>query len=270
MAKAASAKKGKSKSGGKHPAESASAESEARPAWADELTALDAEYDELPNVPVGTILLEAKELEARFRKYAKDLTSGTRLSTGDGAELGRRRSLLSKAEEAWITAREIAVPSAVHKLRAKAEKRKRELLQGLRYWLEEDLNVASKLDAIREGSGDADLLQDLRSLAALVEEFAEALTRAKLGKDPVAEARALADELEAVVTGRNIGTPLEALALRNRAYWLLRDQMNAIRAAGRYRFVDDPRIANLFLSTQTNQRRRGGGQRKAPPSPVTQ
>lgn len=54
------------------------------------------------------------------------------------------------------------------------------------------------------------------------------------------------------------------MALRNRAYWQLRATMDAIRAAGRYVFRDQPGTLKAFRATSTNAAHRAKANAAAP------
>ncbi|HEU4535417.1 MAG TPA: hypothetical protein VFS00_14915 [Polyangiaceae bacterium] len=231
------------------------------------LLALPEAYAAAPDYSVVTILHETRAIEAILQRYGKDLLSGTKLDRKTPAEIGARREALEAAERAWLAARESEAPRSVTLLRKEAEGLVRDVAAALRYFLEHDAGVQRRIGAVREGAGDADRIEDLRHCAELIEEHAEALRRADLPKSAARRCRELAQELAAAAAERDAGRggALAAQALRNRAYWHLRELMDEIRAAGRYVFRHEPKRLTLFRASSTNARHAS----RPPPAPST-
>ncbi len=226
-----------------------------------------------PDFPLSDVLHEARELDATLRKLGPKLVKGARLDGKVREELSRRRALLDVAEAAWLAARERLTPRNVVKTRATAEALKRDAVAALRYFLAEDAEVQLALDEIAEGSGDADLIDDLRRLAGLVEAHAEALRRADLPKHPSDKLRALAQTLADATADRAFDPEAaHAGAQRNRAFWHLRDLMDRVRAGGRYVFRNDRKLLKLFRATSTRAKRptKPASAEPAPATPPTQ
>ncbi|HEU4410458.1 MAG TPA: hypothetical protein VFS43_34705 [Polyangiaceae bacterium] len=221
------------------------------------LLELPAEYALPPDYSVVTVLHEARALEAILLRYGKDLLSGTKLDRKTPAELGARRKTLEEAEQARLAAREAQAPREVSRLRKESEGLVRDVTAAVRYFLEHDERAQRRVEAIREGASDADRIDDLKRCADLLERHAEALKKADLPRGAPAICRGLASELEGAATERSAdaGDAARAQALRNRAYWHLREMMDEIRAAGRYVFRHEPKRLALFRSSSSNARR---------------
>lgn len=113
------------------------------------------------------------------------------------------------------------------------------LMAACRWSLRADADAQATLDRIAEGSGLADLVQDLHDLAALIESNA-----AGFGDDSTfepAEQASAAKEAAAEIAGGLAtafadGDKEAAKDLRDRAAAYLNDQMSDLRAAGSYAF----------------------------------
>ena len=120
-----------------------------------------------------------------------------------------------------------------------------------------DATVQKRVDAIQEGTGLADTVDDLTRLAELMSEQATVLKKADLPKNAAARAKELAGLLPMEAASQASDEQAsELISLRNRAFWHLRDAMDEIRAAGRYAFRAEPRLVVRFRGTRTPGSRR--------------
>lgn len=227
------------------------------------LRALDAEHAALPDHPVATILDEARELLVAARSKAADLIGASKLKAGFDHELHAARDMLERAEAVWSVARTKSASSQLKTARKAAESLKSDVMAALRYFLSDDEDVIARVDEIAEGTGDDDTISDLRKLAALANEHAATLKKAKkLPPKLVSELNKRADTLSSLVAeaagDKHAATEAgdEAIDLRNRAYWTLRTRMEAVRDAGRYVFNGDKRALKHFRSSTTRYRKR--------------
>ncbi len=109
------------------------------------------------------------------------------------------------------------------------------------------------------GTGLADLIDDLKKLAALLDENQKALARADLPKHPADRARGLAESLSRGSADRGVDpVGAAAMSLRNRAFWWLREAMDAVRSAGRYVYRKQPKLLVAFRASSTLARARAG------------
>jgi hypothetical protein len=205
------------------------------------LLALPEEYTEPIDRPVEVLLAEARDLERVVKKFAGRLHARSLLDPAVTGSLARRRKHLEDAEDAWAAHRGFLFAVAHDEPRAEAEQLKSDAIAALRYFVADDAETQRRLDSIAPGVGLADLIQDLRRLSNLLEMHADRLARADLPRDAAVHARTLADRLQASGT-EIVGDPtgMELMALRNRAFWWLRDALDEVRAAARYVFRNEP------------------------------
>lgn len=229
------------------------------------LLGLDLAFEAPPDVAVKDVLHEARDLAADTAKIEGVLIAGSELKKGARAELLRREEVCDHAERAWLQVRRVNISEMLIKSRDEAEKQKRSAFSALRYFCRADADVQRRLDGIAEGSGDADLIDDVEKLADLVEENLALLKKADLPKNPVKVLTAARDALADAAAGRAGGVEaLTAHKLRNRAFWWLREQLDEVRAAGRYVYRNDPKMLVLFRASTTKVPR---GKRKAVVAP---
>jgi C4-dicarboxylate-specific signal transduction histidine kinase len=220
-----------------------------------------------PDVSVAQLLAEARDLIAATRPPARaaKLVDGSRLEAGFSQRLDAARDVLDRAESMWSVRNASSLTRSLKQARAAAETLKKNALTSLRYFVPDDEDLHDDLDEIAVGTGDPDTIADLRKLAPLAAAHADALRKAvKLGRLPAKPDRAMiarATELEQAVEERTAGEHQEgeasdqAIALRNRAFWSLRAQLDEVRAAGRYVYSDDPRTLRHFRATNTRPKK---------------
>lgn len=217
-----------------------------------------------PMHSVMQVLHEARELLSIMTKLGPALQSRSLLKPGVAAELGARKRRLEASEAEWLAHRALRTPKAIDKLRKAAAEVRSDAFAALRYYAADDDEVQARLDLIGEGGGDADLVDDLGKLADLVDVHAATLKKAELPRKPAEALRKLAAELGDAVADRAVDPEgAELLRLRNRAFWMLLDTMDDVRAAGRYVFRRDPKVVSLFRASGT-RRRLGKRPRAAP------
>jgi hypothetical protein len=224
-----------------------------------DLGALDAErYGRRPDLSVAKQVHGVKALAAHAKKHATALVAGSRLERADITELEARLALLDTAETAWLSLRKRSAPKEITRARDAAVKLRSSAIRALRYFVADDAEVQLRLNAVQEGDGDVDLIDDLRQAAALLDEHAEALAKDKrLPKERGDALRTAALELEAGVLDRDTSPEArEARDRRNRAFWWLQDLVSKVRAAGQYVFDDDPATYALFVDVLRRNRAR--------------
>ncbi|MFO0638481.1 MAG: hypothetical protein U0183_04660 [Polyangiaceae bacterium] len=226
---------------------------------AEEATLLTypATYDKLPDQSVPRIVSMAREVLAAARQAIAILESGTRITRKDLDALAVELDRLQRSEAQWSKSRDARVdPKDV----AEGESLKADALAALDYWLEGNEDVETRVSKIREGTGIADLADDLEKLAVLLEEHASALKKADLVKGAPGRMRALAQRMTDSLTGKKADVRAKTLlSLRNRAFWALGARLDGICSAGRYAFRKEPRKAKLFASVATRKRVAKGG-----------
>ncbi len=190
---------------------------------------------------VETILEEARELETAVAGKADRLLSHTRLTQEVLASLGGRSDILVAAETAWTARFNAQLPAAMRPILDEATTFKRDAIAALRYFCEDDADVQRRVDAIAASDGVVALAHDLMLLADLVQANGATLKHAELPARTASHARELSEVLTSEATDdAKSAAATKALELRNRAFWHLREVMDAIRAAGRYAFRAEP------------------------------
>jgi hypothetical protein len=236
------------------------------------LESIDPAFDAPIDRNIAETQQEARELEAALAKLNKELYGKSKLDKAVGSSLEKRRKLLEATEGAWTEHRNTPLSKKLREVRAEAEDLKRDSIAALRHFCEHDGEVQERLDAIVLGTGLPDLVDDLKKLADLLEENGGALGKADLPRRPSERARMLAESLSRGSADRSVdpvGTA--AMSLRNRAFWWLREAMDAIRSAGRYVFRKQPKLLAIFRASSTRARARAGTVRsveKPAPTPT--
>jgi hypothetical protein len=223
------------------------------------LLSLDASYEAPIDLPVALILQDAREMVGLLRKLGKRILERSRLDGSLLEELPARATALDKAELAWASARKIQLPTLRKKLRKQAEELRSDTIAALRHFALQDTTTQAKLDRIVEGSGLADLIDDLKKLAPLVDRHRPLLGRSGLPEQAAEQLAGLASSLEEATENESAERAgneeaRQALALRNRAYWHLREATDEIRECARYAFRNEPELARLFRSLNTTRR----------------
>ncbi len=237
------------------PARTAKGARELRPLSPDEHTLLashPSSFDKLPDQSVPRILTMAREVLAAGRQAIDALEASTRIGRGDLVKLEAESELLGLCEELWAKSRDVRVdPKAV----AEGESLKADALAALDYWLEGNTKVEERVARVREGTGIADLSDDLDKLADLLDENGPSLKKADLVEDASSRMRELAKSLMDSLAGKKSDVHGRTLlSLRNRAFHGLVARMDAVCAGGRYAFRKEPRKAKLFASVATRKR----------------
>lgn len=235
-----------------------------------ELLALDPSFDAPIDRNVAETQQEARDLEAVLGKLGKDIYAKSNLEKAVGSSLEARRTLLETAEAAWTDHRNAALSKSLREVRADAEELKRDAIAALRHFREADSAVQTRVDDIIPGTGVADLIDDLKKLAALLDESGTRLDRADLPRHPSDKARGFAESLSRGSADRAIDPQgAELMSLRNRAFWSLREAMDAVRSAGRYVYRKQPKLLVAFRASSSRARARAGTARSgATPAPA--
>lgn len=216
--------------------------------WQDALNALPVDYESKINRSVGDVLFDAGNLRKLLTKEWPRLSKKSVLPSDIVTRLQHHTSHLEEAEGLWSEARQLRTPAKLVKAREQGRLLRSDAVAALRYFLRENDEVQARVDAIVDGDGDADLIDDLRKLATLIDEHRASLSRAELPAGGSNAFRKLGETLaEETSEQASDVKAAKALALRNRAYWALRELMSEIRAAGHYVFRKEPLTAAKFV-----------------------
>ena len=111
-------------------------------------------------------------------------------------------------------------------------------------------DLLGRVREVTDGTGHADMIQDLSDLATLGQAGAEELKAINFDMDRLTQGAALADEL-AVVLARANGEEADnsdSKELRDSAYAHLKDAVDEVRVTGRYVFRKDRNRARAYAS----------------------
>ncbi|WP_163325184.1 hypothetical protein [Draconibacterium mangrovi] len=116
-----------------------------------------------------------------------------------------------------------------------------DLLASLRFAYRKNDALLSRVRAITDGTGHADMIQDLNDIAVLGRENPEPLTAIRFELTLLDRAAIRADELANLLAEANgdKADPNEAKIIRDKAYMYLKVLVDEIREAGKYVFRKD-------------------------------
>ena len=268
--KAPKQQKTATKSPASKPAKAKQSKHAVTPAQRAALLALDPSFDAPIDRNVAETQQEARELQAVLSKLGKDIYARSNLEKATGSSLEARRGLLEATESAWTAHRTATLSKSLREVRVEAEELKRDTIAALLHFQESDGAVQTRVDAIIPGTDLPDLIDDLKKLAALLDESGSKLGRADLPKHPADKARGYAESLSRGSADRAIDPAgAELMSLRNRAFWSLRDAMDAVRSAGRYVYRKEPKLLVAFRASSSRARTRAlAGRSHDTPAPA--
>ena len=116
-----------------------------------------------------------------------------------------------------------------------------DLLASLRFSYREDDALLGRVSAITDGSGHADMIQDLNDIAVLGYENPDPLTAIGFDLTQLDLAASRADELADLLAEANgdKADPNESKIIRDKAYTYMKTLVDEIREAGKYVFRKD-------------------------------
>ncbi|MCY1720704.1 hypothetical protein OU798_10140 [Prolixibacteraceae bacterium Z1-6] len=125
-----------------------------------------------------------------------------------------------------------------------------DLLASLRFAYRKDDALLSRVSAITDGGGHADMIQDLNDIAVLGRENPDPLTAIGFELDQLVLAATRADELADLLAEANgdKADPNESKMVRDKAYIHMKELVDEIREAGKYVFRKDPKRLKGYSS----------------------
>uniref|UniRef100_UPI003216DCAB hypothetical protein n=1 Tax=uncultured Draconibacterium sp. TaxID=1573823 RepID=UPI003216DCAB len=117
-----------------------------------------------------------------------------------------------------------------------------DLLASMRFAYRKNDALLSRVRAITDGSGHADMIQDLNDIAVLGRENPEPLTEISFDLSQLDLAATRADELADLLAEANgdKADPNESKIIRDKAYLYMKELVDEIREAGKYVFRKNP------------------------------
>jgi hypothetical protein len=204
-----------------------------------------------PNMPIGLFVQESENtckrcLMDRDQLIAKGLdwkiVDNLKVSLGALRE-GQSRWIVERREQ------EEAGKSWAVKAPAAYDLRDR-LIHDFRYAFRKDPALLSRVSAIADGTGHADMIQDLNDLSYLGKQNAALLTPIKFDNtllEVAADSSAELGELLAIVNGTR-EEHSEIKTIRDKAYTICKADIDELRACGQYTFWREPEIVKAYAS----------------------
>lgn len=207
-----------------------------------EITAISDENVKQPNMPLGEAIQEAENL-VPWCQDDKDALIKAGLDWALVEDLPLRAGACRHAQSIWTResqTREDAQKEWQQKSPAAFDLRD-ELLHHFTFAFRNETELVRQVQTIREGSSNADMLQDLSDLSVLGKENEKLLTA--VGVDPklLNKAAQMADELAVVLANANgeSGDDGQVKVQRDRAYTFMKQAVDEIRQTGQYVFWRD-------------------------------
>jgi hypothetical protein len=212
-----------------------------------------------PEIPAAVAIQEANDLVTLCRQpdIAERLFR-VGLDEADLQDLDEAVGAMRTAQSMWVVVRDRSKSDAQKEREENGYRLRGDLLAALRFNLRADRAAMGTVDAIAEGEGLADLIQDLADAARLIESRLDAFVRDQTFDAPAAaeEARQLSEELSAGASLERIhGEQINMKDSRDRMYSLMADIVSSVREAGRYAFRDDETLRAKFASDYQRRRR---------------
>ncbi|MFW5740752.1 MAG: hypothetical protein ACOC1F_10355, partial [Myxococcota bacterium] len=212
-----------------------------------ELEAMPASEVDKPPYPPDRMVGEANALYKVADRYRKELKE-VNLDEALIDDLPRRTQALAGAQAARALVPDTKRSAEELKAEAKAFEIRNDIYTAGRYATRKIAKAQQALDAMSDGTGHDDLIQDLKDGALFSQTYAAEFAR--VGQDPeglAKQALASAEAFEGYLAERRAATTAETKAtdLRNRAATHLYDAMSEIRGAGAFRFRRDADVLPL-------------------------
>jgi hypothetical protein len=231
-----------------------------------EISAISNEHVKLPNMPLGEAIQEAENLVA-WCQDDKDALIKAGLNWALVDDLPLRAGACRHAQSIWTResqTKEEAQKEWQQKSPAAYDLRD-ELLHHFTFAFRNETELVRQVQAIREGSSNADMLQDLSDLSVLGKENQDLLTAVGIDLKLLNRAAQAADELAVVLANANgeSGDDAQAKDLRDRAYTYMKQAVDEIRQTGQYVFWRDEDRKKGYVSAyqkRLNQRRKGNAE----------
>jgi len=215
------------------------------------MMAIPANLVKIPNVPTDKAIQEAENLVQTGFKYEVQLTS-VGLSKSTITQLSVRASALKEAQSRW-QANYNSGKGAVKQwdeLSPEGYALQRKLNQAFRYAYRHHPRILGRVKEIASGKGSFDMIQNLNDYSVLGKENPDPLNEANFDLTELDTAANLSDNLGTLLAKANgiKNSEHEFKNIRDRAFTLVKELVDEIRACGKYVFADQPDIKKLFAS----------------------
>ena len=237
----------------------------------DELDQIDPDDVARSSIPIGVLDREARAI---LKLCRHDAARFTMIGFDDGffEAFETHIEALREAEDAWQEVHDHNAMGAALKEALEQAYEKRSLALDLgEYYFRRVPDAMALLDRIRHGEGHEDLIADLRALARAMREHAEAfrphsdLDVDAFSRDLEERARDLSERFARYDSDTSRD---EALDTRDRAYTLLDEDLDDVRAAARLIYRDQPEMRARFVSPYRRRVKQKSRARRAQSPPT--
>ncbi|MFO8074169.1 MAG: hypothetical protein R6V85_20095 [Polyangia bacterium] len=204
-----------------------------------------------PNMPIGIFLQEAEDLHA-WASHDLDELKAHGLDPALVEALPTRTGAARYAQSMW-NSRRFTREEAQKKfalLAPEAYDLQARLVHSMLFAYRKNPDVKGRVQAIAEGSGDADMVQDLSDLAVHGKDNPEPLEAINFEMSLLDQAASKSDELGALlgVAHGEEATDKEVKIMRDKAYTFLKQAVDEVREYGRFVFWRDESRAVGYAS----------------------
>ncbi|HZJ35832.1 MAG TPA: hypothetical protein VFD29_04330 [Gillisia sp.] len=207
-----------------------------------EIMAIPVEEVQEPTLPVDVFLQEAENLH-HWGMDDADALKVVGITMAMIKDLPVRAGACRESQSIWN--KDYRSQQEAQKLWAEqsplAYDLRNDLLQTMRFAYRKDPVLLSRVSAITDGSGHADMIQDLNDIAVLGRENTEPLAAIAFDITQLELAATRADELADLLAEANgdKADHNESKVIRDKAYTHLKKLVDEIREAGKYVFRND-------------------------------
>ena len=219
-----------------------------------------------PNMPVGEAVQEAENIFAWCKDDQSPLTKAG-LDWKLVKDLPLRAGACRYAQSVW--ARESQSQEEAQKeWKEKAPEAfdfRDQLLHDFTFAYRKLPDLLAKVQTIREGNSNADMLQDHSDMSVLGKENPEPLNKIGFDITDLDRAAEVADELSAVLALANgeDGDDVDAKELRDKAYTFMKIAVDEIRSTGQYVFWRDDDRKKGYVSSYFRKKYRSNKAEKS-------
>ena len=211
----------------------------------------------LPNIPINVYNQESENVH-HWAMEDKDALIARGLDLRTIRELLTATGACREAEARWFKER-YGKQEAEKEWNAKSPEAyalRDKLVDELEFAYFEDAMLSSRVDQIKEGSGDEDMIQDLANAAALGKANLAPLEKTKCDLTLLDKAEALSDSLPGILAAAN-GDKADSSAvkkIRDQAYTYLKIRVDKVRRYGKFVFRDNKDRQVGYLQHYRNKR----------------
>lgn len=216
------------------------------------LTALPVDQVKIPRIPVDVTVQEAEDLFVWATEDREALESKGMNWTATVEEIPARSGALRHAQALWMKERytqEEALKQWSNQS-PEAYTLRDDLLADLRFAYRKREDLLGRVSAIAEGSGNADMIQDLSDISVLGKANLEELSAINFDLTLLDTAATRSGELADLLAKSN-GSRLDntkAKEMRDKAHTYLKEVVDEVRDFGKYVFRKDPQRFKGYIS----------------------